>query len=846
MSKEEEQLSSGSSSSEEDNGPMDAKKLVNKKKKEKKKAAEKAKKEAAAGSPAVTGETAAKPKAKVSAAAKAAAERLEQVKRLEEARRIAEEQAKREAEEEAKRIAEEERLEEEARLKKLAAKAAKKERLKAEGKLLTKAEKERKVRADIMRKQLEEGGMIAGIKEQEGSAHEKVVYEDKRRKMKKLHQQHQEHVQESEVKVGASWEDLLSSDDEEQPLKEPSVAAATSTAPIVEELPANEWEYESRFRSPICCVMGHVDAGKTKLLDKIRQTNVQEGEAGGITQQIGATFFPNRALREPIERVQRKSLDVEVPGLLIIDTPGHEAFNNLRDRGSSLCDIAVLVVDILSGLEPQTIESLEMLRKKNCPFVVALNKIDRLYSWKPVPYRATRDALKAQKDSVVSEFKDRWQKVHLQFAERGINVSLYWENKDVRKDVSVIPTSAMTGEGIPDLLFTLVKLSQTLMAPRITYKPDELQCSVLEVKAVEGLGTTIDCVLVNGQIHEGDKIVVCSLAGAVVTHVRALVTPKPMREMRVKGEFVHHKTIRGAIGVKIAAVGLEEAVAGTKLLVLPNDASPEEEDVAKKEVMKDFESVVKNFQHSKDGGVYVAASTLGSLEALLAFLSDMKVPVGQVSIGELHRSHVRKAGIMLDKKHPEYAIILAFDVKVSSDAKKEAEELGVKVFTAEVIYHLFDQFTTYIEGIRKAKRESAVNTAVFPVIMRILPQFVFNKKDPIVLGVDVVEGVLKVGTPIMAVKDDERVEIGRVTSIEKDHKNVDKAMNGDSVAVKISPHAAGESTSVLYGRHFDHKYQLMSHISRGSIDCLKQHFKEQMRKEDWLLVIKLKPIFKIE
>ena len=853
--------SDSSLSDEDPSKPVDAKTLANRKKKEKKKAQAAAKK-AADSAPAA----AAKPKA-MSGAAKAAAERLELVKRLEEEKKKAEEAARLAEEAERKRIEEEERKEEEERQRRIAAKHAKKERLKAEGKLLTKAERERKLKGEIMRKQLEEAGLVPGADE-EGS---KKFFE--KRKNKKNQQKQSEQVDDitgavsAQVTAAASWEDLLSSDEDEPKVSSSpsakevaaSVTEAQSVSPpvVVAESPVaihpsepaliNEWEYPSRFRSPICCVMGHVDAGKTKLLDKIRHTNVQEGEAGGITQQIGATFFPNAALREPIDKVQRKSLEVEVPGLMIIDTPGHESFNNLRDRGSSLCDMAVLVVDILSGLEPQTVESLEMLRKKNCPFVVALNKIDRLYSWKAVPYRATRDALKAQKDSVVAEFKDRWQKVHLQFAEKGINVSLYWENKDVRKDVSVIPTSAMTGEGIPDLLFTLVKLSQSVLTQRITYIPDVLSCSVLEVKALEGLGTTIDVVLINGVLKEGDRIVVCGLSGAIVTTVRALLTPKPMREMRVKGEFVHHRQIRGSIGVKISAVGLEEAVAGTKLLVLSDHATAEEENAAKQEVMKDFDSLVRNFQHNKDGGVYVAASTLGSLEALLSFLSDMKIPVAQVSIGELHRSHVRKAGIMLDKKHPEFAVILAFDVKLSADAKKEAEELGVKVFTADIIYHLFDQFTNYIEGVRKAKREGAVNQAVFPCILRILPQFVFNKKDPIILGCDVVEGVLKVGAPIVAVLPGEaHVEVGRVTSIEKDRKNVDKALNGDSVAVKIQPHAVGESTTVLYGRHFDHKYQLVSQISRNSIDCLKEHFKEQMRKEDWLLVIKLKPLFKVE
>ncbi|KAJ2361030.1 eukaryotic translation initiation factor 5B, partial [Coemansia sp. RSA 2611] len=305
----------------------------------------------------------------------------------------------------------------------------------------------------------------------------------------------------------------------------------------------------------------------TKLLDKIRQTNVQGGEAGGITQQIGATYFPADAIEKKTAAMYPSSkIDIKVPGLLIIDTPGHESFTNLRSRGSSLCNIAILVVDIMHGLEPQTLESLRLLRDRKTPFIVALNKIDRIYGWKQIPDSPFRDTIKKQPAHSVNEFETRAAKVKVEFAEQGLNAELHYKNKNFAKYVSLVPTSAFSGEGIPDLLDLLVTLTQQRMANQLMYL-SELECTVLEVKVIEGLGTTIDVILSNGVLHEGDRIVICGVDGPIVTNVRALLTPQPMRELRVKSAYVHHKSIKAAMGVKISAPDLEKAIAGSRLMV---------------------------------------------------------------------------------------------------------------------------------------------------------------------------------------------------------------------------------------------------------------------------------------
>ncbi|XP_058112111.1 eukaryotic translation initiation factor 5B-like [Magnolia sinica] len=593
------------------------------------------------------------------------------------------------------------------------------------------------------------------------------------------------------------------------------------------------------LRSPICCILGHVDTGKTKLLDCIRGTNVQEGEAGGITQQIGATYFPAENLRDRTKELKADA-KLRVPGLLVIDTPGHESFTNLRSRGSGLCDIAILVVDIMHGLEQQTIESLNLLKMRNTEFIVALNKVDRLYGWKTCPNAPIVKAMKQQSNDVQNEFKRRVTEVITQLKEQGLNTELYYKNKEMGETFSIVPTSAVSGEGIPDLLLLLVQWTQKTMEQKLMFV-NEVQCTVLEVKVIEGLGTTIDVVLVNGVLHEGDQIVVCGMQGPIVTTIRALLTPHPMKELRVKGSYQHHKELKAAQGIKITAQGLEHAIAGTGLYVVGSEDDLED---IKEASMQDMKTVMSRIDKSGEG-VCVQASTLGSLEALLEFLKSpaVNIPVSGISIGPVHKRDVMRASVMLERKK-EYATILAFDVKVTPEARELADETGVKIFIADIIYHLFDQFKAYIDNLKEEKKKEAAEDAVFPCVLKIMPNCIFNKKDPIVLGVDVLEGIAKVGTPI-CIPSRDFIDIGRIASIEINHKQVDIAKKGQKVAIKIASTNAEEQQK-MYGRHFEIDDELVSHISRKSIDTLKSNYRDDLSIEEWKLVVKLKTLFKIQ
>ncbi|XP_026563336.1 eukaryotic translation initiation factor 5B isoform X2 [Pseudonaja textilis] len=592
-----------------------------------------------------------------------------------------------------------------------------------------------------------------------------------------------------------------------------------------------------KLRAPVICVLGHVDTGKTKILDKLRHTHVQDSEAGGITQQIGATNVPLEAINEQAKMVKTFDKEtVKIPGMLIIDTPGHESFSNLRNRGSSLCDIAILVVDIMHGLEPQTIESINLLKSKKCPFIVALNKIDRLYDWKKSPDTDVAVTLKKQKKNTKDEFEERAKAIIVEFAQQGLNAALYYENKDPRTFVSLVPTSAHTGDGMGSLIALLVELTQTMLNKRLAHC-EELRAQVMEVKALPGMGTTIDVILINGRLKEGDTIIVPGVEGPIVTQIRGLLLPPPMKELRVKNQYEKHKEIIAAQGVKILGKDLEKTLAGLPLLVAYKE---DEIPVLKDELIHELKQTL-NAIKLEEKGVYVQASTLGSLEALLEFLKTSEVPYAGINIGPVHKKDVMKASVMLEHD-PQYAVILAFDVRIERDAQEMADSLGVRIFSAEIIYHLFDAFTKYRQDYKKQKQEEFKHIAVFPCKMKILPQFIFNSRDPIVMGVLVDAGQVKQGTPI-CVPSKNFIDIGIITSIEINHKQVDVAKKGQEVCVKIEP-IPGEAPK-MFGRHFEATDILVSKISRQSIDALKDWFRDEMQKSDWQLIVELKKVFEI-
>lgn len=547
--------------------------------------------------------------------------------------------------------------------------------------------------------------------------------------------------------------------------------------------------------------------------------------------------MPADAIRERCKQVKDFNPDaVRLPGFLIIDTPGHESFANLRSRGSSLCDFAILVVDIMHGLEPQTIESLKLLLKRNTPFVIALNKIDRLYGYESNPRKDVYQHMKSQPQNTQLEFKERYDKIVGEFAEQAVNVCLSYQNKNIEEYISMVPTSAFLGDGIGNLMAYIVGMTQKYYSDKLSYC-EELDATVMEVKSIPGLGTTIDVILVNGRLRVGDIIVLTGTEGAIMTPIRELLMPQPLRELRVKNEYGHFKEIQGAQGVKVLAKGLEKALAGLPLFVAHKE---DEIDLLKHEAELQLSRALTSIK-KKSEGVYVQASTLGSLEALLEFLKTQKIPYSNVNIGPVHKKDVQKAAAMLEHR-AEYACILAFDVKVEREAQIFADHEKVKIFQADIIYHLEDNFLKYREELRLKARKENEHLAIFPCKLRILPQHVFNARNPIVCGVNVDAGQLKRGTPI-CVPSKDCIFLGAVSSIERNHEEVPMAKAGDEVCIKIE-NTTGEAPK-LYGRHFNHEDILVSRISRESIDACKTYFRDDLSRNDWQLIVELKRLLDI-
>jgi len=533
------------------------------------------------------------------------------------------------------------------------------------------------------------------------------------------------------------------------------------------------------LRQPVVVVLGHVDSGKTSLLDKIRGTFVQSHEAGGITQHIGASFFPIDVIQSFTGPLFKKisSHAHSIPGLLVIDTPGHEIFANLRIRGGSAADIAIVVVDVNKGFEPQTIESIHILKNRKVPFVVAINKVDRITGWKKGSNDFITEEIKIQSKEVQLDLDKKIYNVLGSLSELGFNSEAFWRVKDFAKEVALVPVSASNGVGIPELLTVLVGLTQQYMTRKLERHDGTARGIILEVKEEIGLGPSANVILLDGIIKQGDMIVVAKRESAVVTKVKSLLLPKPLDEMRdPRDKFRNVDMVISAAGLKITSPDLDGVIAGSPLYGL---ATKDDENNIKKIVESEVKSVITD---NDLNGIILRCDTIGSIEAISEMLKKDKIPVRSSDIGQISRRDVMAASAVKDKDR-YLGVILGFNVKVLEDAEKESIERNIKIFNEKIIYNLVRNYVDWV-SYQREHEDSILFNEIPPICkFEFMKGYIFRRSDPAVFGSEILVGKMKQKMTLMNV---EGKKIGIIHQIQDKGKTIDEATKGMQVAVSIN------------------------------------------------------------
>ncbi|MBU0666776.1 MAG: translation initiation factor IF-2 [Nanoarchaeota archaeon] len=569
-------------------------------------------------------------------------------------------------------------------------------------------------------------------------------------------------------------------------------------------------------RSPIVSVLGHVDHGKSSILDSIRGSSIVKTEAGAITQAIGASIIPMDVIKQKCgSLLETMKIKFTIPGILFIDTPGHAAFTTLRKRGGNLADIAVLVIDINEGFKPQTIEAIEILRALKTPFIIAANKMDLIPG-----YNKKKDYLipdiKSQDSNVQTEIDKKIYELVGQLHERfGIVSERFDRVESYTKQVAIIPCSATQKIGLSELLMVLAGLAQKYLEENLKIDVSGFtKGTILEVKEEKGLGTTIDVIIYDGTLKVNDTIVIGSLDEPKVTKVRALFEPKPLTEMRdKKGKFYSVKEVFAATGVKISSPDFEDVIAGMPIV----SCNPENIEKAKEIVQKEVKEVIIETEKS---GIVIKADTIGSLEAMIQILKGKKISIRKASIGNITKKDYADAESNYEKD-PLKAVILGFNISDEADVCSTI----VKVLVRDVIYKLIDDFEEWQALTKKSQEAKKLEAVVRPCKLEILPNCIFRQNNPCIVGVDVVTGVVKVGTPLT--KNGSALTI--IKSMQCDKENVKCAEKGKQLAISLPNVTAGRQIfehDILYSdvseEDFRKLKKLTEFLTKDEISVLKE------------------------
>ncbi len=566
------------------------------------------------------------------------------------------------------------------------------------------------------------------------------------------------------------------------------------------------------IRQPIIVVMGHVDHGKTSLLDRIRNTTMAAKEAGGITQHIGASEVPLDVIKKTCgDLLTKLNINITIPGLLFIDTPGHEAFTNLRKRGGSVADLAILVVDVTKSFEPQTYEAIEILKEYKTPFIIAANKIDLITGWRPSGGSSFLDAIAKQNKNVQEVLESKIYELVGKLSELGFNAERFDRVKDFKTELLIAPISAKTGEGIAELLIYAAGLSQRFLEMRLNIEVKGPGIGgILERKEEKGLGSTIDVIVYNGTLKVNDTIAFATVAGIGTAKIKALLKPKPMQELRESSsKFYYVDSVSAASGVKISGSGLEEALPGS--LVISTEM-PNYENEIKSEIREVFE-VDKS-------GLILKADSIGGIEALSKLLKAINVNIGKKGIGRITKRDIMDAFAMraID---PYSAVVMGFNVQIEEEAVSEAYATGVKIIKGNIIYSMIKEYEEWMAEEKKRSKSMLEKALVFPGMIYVLPDHCFRVSHPAIFGVDVKKGRIKPGVQLM---NKEGEIVGRLKEVQNNSKSVQEAKAGDSVAVSVD--------GAIYGRQINEKDELYVFLNDDDVRALRYKFAELLSEDE--------------
>jgi len=577
-------------------------------------------------------------------------------------------------------------------------------------------------------------------------------------------------------------------------------------------------------RKPIITVLGHVDHGKTSFLDKVRGTAIVEREAGRITQHIGATEVPIEAINHIAGSLLEKyKFNLTIPGLLFIDTPGHEAFSNLRKRGGSIADLAVLVIDIQQACQPQTFESIEILKAFKVPFIIAANKIDLIQGWEKQEGKSFTESIKLQHTEVQKDLDEKIYCLVGELFQKGFVCERFDRISDFTKQVAIIPLSSKSGEGIPEVLLFLAGLSQKFMESKLKIEVSGPgKGTVLEVKEEKGLGKTIDVILYDGSLKVGEEIVAGTAEGIVKTKIRALLQPKPMDEIRSPEQrFDSVKEVSAAAGIKIAAPNLDGVLAGSPLLAV-HEGNEEEE------VMKEIQDLKVE---SEALGPIVRTDALGSLEALTMLLEKAGIKPRTASVGEVSRRDIiEAAGVAKEDKFK--GVVFAFNTRLNEGALEELKKNPVQVFSANIIYKLIEDYEKWVKEEKERELKQVLEKITLPCRLKVMPNCIFRNANPAIVGVKVLEGKLRPGIRVFK---GEKV-LGEVIAIQDKGSNLQEAKAGMEVAISISDAVCGRSLfeddellSILSKEDFTEIEKAKQHFSQAELE-LAEEIKQKIKK----------------